>query len=194
MVYIAVHPETEKEFKERPGISILLTVIAGKVLEKEDKIKSLKETALKEIEEWRRQKELLEDFENRHKDELFNICPAYLQPLRRSGIVHPFLFGPINHLNCLIDGNFQLLETPENFHHELNGLSKIPEGFSEPISMDQFTEMTGWSSKIVKSLLSELMRCDLVASQKVSGCFCYRVNESIYIERTQSSMLSDCNA
>lgn len=193
MGYITVHPETEKTFKERPGLAVLLTVIAGKVLEKEDKIMRLKEIALEEIEEWRRQKDLLQDFENRHRDELVNICPAYLKPLRRHGTTHPFLFGPINHLHCLIDGNFQLLEAPENFHHELNGLSKIPEGFSESISMDQFIEMTGWSSKIVNELLSELMRLDLVASQKVSGSFCYRVNESVYLERVKSADLSDCS-
>lgn len=190
---VDVHPETEKTFKERLGLAILLTVIGKKILEKEEKIKALRQSILEDIEKWEHQISLLEDFEERHIEELVKICPIYLEPLRKHGPVHPFLFGPINHLNCLIDGNFQLLETPENFRHELNGLSKIPENFSEPISMDQFKEMTGWSSKIIKELLSELMRSELIASQKMSGCFCYRVNENIYIERARNLSVSHCD-
>lgn len=180
---IEVHPDTERDFQESPGLAVLLTVIAEKVLEKEDKVKSLTQAILEEIEEWKSQRALLEDFERRHKEELSKICPIYLKPLRKYGTVHPFLFGPINNLNCRIAGNMELLETPENFNHELNELSKIPEGFSEPLSIEDLSRCTDWSSRIVEKALDDLMRRKLISSQKIGGRYSYRVNENIYLNR-----------
>jgi hypothetical protein len=185
MACIAVHHETEKTFKERPGIAILLTAIANKILEKERKIKTVKESLLTQINEWERQLELLVDFENRHKDELVNICPEYLEP-KRSHEVLPFLFGPINHLECLISGCVQLLETPENFHHELNNLCRFPEGFSEQITMDELAEITGLSLKSTKSLLAEMDRRGLISKQRSLGPCSYKINDPIYLERARN--------
>lgn len=50
MNFVDVHPETEKTFKERPGLAILITVIANKILEKEEKIKALRQSILEDIE------------------------------------------------------------------------------------------------------------------------------------------------
>ena len=193
MTCIAVHPETEKTFKERPGIAILLTAIANKILEKERKIKVVRASLLNQISEWERQLELLMDFENRHKDELVNICPDYLES-KKSRTVFPFLFGPINHLECLISGCVQLLETPENFHHELNNLCRFPEGFSEQITMDELAEITGLSVKSTKSLLSEMDRRGLISKQRSLGPCSYKVTDTIYLERARSLLQSDCIA
>src|SRR5579864_8480790 len=112
---IEIHPDTEKAFKERPGLAILLTVIANKILEKEEKIKALRQSVLDDIEKWEHQISLLEDFEARHIDQLNSIFPQYQRPPHDYVTSFPFLMWPINHLGNLISGSRQLLETPYHF-------------------------------------------------------------------------------
>lgn len=81
---VDVHPETEKTFKERPGLAILITVIANKILEKEEKIKALRQAILEDIEKLEYQISLLEDFEERHIEELNSLYPEYLNPTHKN--------------------------------------------------------------------------------------------------------------
>lgn len=183
MTCVEIHPETEKTFKERPGLAILLTVIADKIIEKDERIEVLKQSVLEEIEKWEHQISLLEDFEERHIEELKSIYPEYLNPCHENSTSFPFLMWPINHLGNLISGRRKLLETPHYFHHELKDLFGIPEGFSPPIIMSVFEEQTGLSSKTIKDLLSELERRDLILKKRFMGGYGYMIKDEIYLKR-----------
>ena len=183
MSCVDVHPETEKTFKERPGLAILLTVIANKILEKEEKIKSLRQSILEDIEKWEHQISLLENFEERHIEELKILYPEYLNPRYENALLYPFLMWPINHLGNLISGSRQLLENPHHFHHELKDLHDVPDEFSSPISMAVFEEITGFSSKTIKDLISELERRDLIVKMRFRGGYGYTVKDKIYLTR-----------
>lgn len=180
---VDVHPETEKTFKERPGLAILLTVIANKILKKEEKIKSLRQSILEDIEKLEHQISLLEDFEERHIEELNSLYPEYLKPSYKNARAYPFLMWPINHLGNLICGKRDLLATPQHFHHELKDLHGIPEGFSAPISMAVFEEITGLSTKTIKDLISELERRDLIVRIRLRDGYGYSVKDRVYLER-----------
>lgn len=180
---VEIHPETEKTFKERPGLAILLTVIANKILEKEEKIKTLRQSVLDDIEKWEHQISLLEDFEARHIEELNSIFPQYQSPPHDYVTSFPFLMWPINHLGNLIRGSRQLLETPYYFHHELKDLHGIPDGFSAPISISAFEEITGLSSKTIKDLIAELERRDLIEKKRFMGGYGYMIKDEIYLKR-----------
>lgn len=98
MTTIVIHRDTETTFKKRPGSAILLTMIANKILEKDEKIKALRQSILDDIEKWEHQISLLEDFENRHIEELKSLYPEYLDPRHENARTYPFLMWPMNHL------------------------------------------------------------------------------------------------
>jgi hypothetical protein len=183
---VDVHPETEKTFKERPGLAILLTVIANKILEKEEKIKALRQSILEDIEKWEHQISLLEDFENRHIEELKSLYPEYLNPSHENARSYPFLMWPMNHLGNRINASRQLLDNHNNFYHDLKDLHAIPDGFSAPISMAVFEEVTGLSNKTIKDLIAELERRDLILRMRFRDGYGYSVKNQIYLERVRS--------
>lgn len=90
---------------------------------------------------------------------------------------------PINHLGNLICGKRDLLATPQHFHHELKDLHGIPEGFSAPISMAVFEEITGLSTKTIKDLIAELERRDLIVRIRLRDGYGYSVKDRVYLER-----------
>lgn len=188
MSCVEIHPETEKTFKERPGLAILLTVIANKILEKEEKMRALRQSILDDIEKLEHQISLLEDFEERHVEELKSLYPEYLNPRYENACTYPFLMWPINHLGNLISGKRELLENPHYFHHELRDLHGIPEGFSAPITITVFEELTRLSPKTIKDLIAELERRDLIVKTRFRDGYGYAVKDKVYLKRISEQL------
>lgn len=129
---------------------------------------------------------MLEDFEERHIEELKSLYPEYLNPRYENALLYPFLMWPINHLGNQISGSRQLFENPHHFHHELKDLHGIPEGFSAPISMEVFEEVTGLGTKTIKDLIAELEIRDLILRMQFRDGYGYNVKNQLYLERVRS--------
>lgn len=161
----------EEIFKERPGLGIILQVIRDKIREKEERIKSVRQSAIDEIEKSEKIISMLENFEKKHLEELNDIYPGHLQHYYNCY----FLFSPINELNCLIYHNREMLDNPDHFCHGPNGLPQSFDGYSFPITLSDFEELTGISHKNIKVLIFELERRDLIARKRVVGGYVYAI-------------------
>lgn len=184
MNLIEIHPETEQTFEEQPGLALLLTLLAKKIIETEKEKQDLLDSLQREIKDLEYRKNLLLKFENCHKNELEAIFPEYYN-CRPKEFHKYFLTGPINQLNCRIDGIYDAIETPHNYKSETYGVLCHPKGFSKPITYGTLCEISGLNLNTVKKLILELERRNLVEKQNHGGIYSYKILEEIYIERVK---------